>query len=378
MSGTSTDGTDLAAIRVNRLEPPINLEVLAFETVPYPAEIRAFLLHLQDSGTLEEFCRANVLLGRLWAEAVRGFCARHGLATASFDVIGSHGQTLRHEPGVAPLFGLDVRGTLQAGDGATLAVETGLPVVADFRLADLAAGGQGAPLVPLFDFLVFQDAHKNRALLNIGGIANLTLLPAGGGLEDLRGFDTGPGNMLSDALVAIITDGGQAYDPGGRLAAQGTVCAPLLDELMAHPFVQAPLPKSTGREEFGRAMARRLYAEAPRRLGLSFADLLATINAFTARSIACHLTADGPTGFAPDEVIASGGGVHNVTLMERLQSELGAIPVRRTEDYGLDGDAKEAVAFAVLALRTLHGLPGNVPSVTGARRSVVLGKLSLP
>jgi anhydro-N-acetylmuramic acid kinase len=310
----------------------------------------------------------NFALGSIFAQAALEVIAQAGLKTSEVDLIGSHGQTICHLPETL------VRSTLQIGEPAVIAHRTGIVTVGDFRVADVAAGGQGAPLVPYVDFLLFRDDEKSRAIQNIGGISNVTVLPAGGGLEDILAFDTGPGNMMMDEVVRIITDSRESYDRDGEMASKGTSNHRLLQKLLAHPFISYPPPKTTGREDFGAHFVRELVDEAGE-AGISHADLLATVTAYAAECIYHNYKRFILPEYDLSEILISGGGLHNLTLMALLQERFHSIPVRSVEAYGLVSDAKEAIAFAVLANETIHGNPGNVPRATGADRPVVLGKI---
>jgi anhydro-N-acetylmuramic acid kinase len=293
------------------------------------------------------------------------------------------------------LWSMGIRGTMQIAEPALIAERTGVTVVADFRTADMAAGGQGAPLVPMVDYLLLRDARQGTVALNIGGIANITVIPAGAKPEQVFGFDTGPGNMIIDGLVRHFTKGQKTYDAGGRWAAKGRVLEPLLTEILRLPFFAQQPPKSAGREQFGQQFIQQFFLSAdvgansvrpgPKALrpysarrGARPDDLLRTATELTARSIAAALESFALGKIAIHRLIISGGGTHNKLLMGRLTELLPSLRVHRSDEFGLDVDAKEAIAFAVLADRTLHGLPGNLPSVTGARRPVVLGKISRP
>ena len=265
--------------------------------------------------------------------------------------------------------------TLQIAEPAVIAERTGAPVVADFRTADMAAGGQGAPLVPMVDYLLLRDARKGTVALNIGGIANVTVIPAKAKPLDVTGFDTGPGNMVSDALVRHFTGGREHYDAGGRVAALGKVNDAVLTGLLRHPFFSEPPPKSAGREQFGRYFVQRYFLSRRR---ARFEDLLRTSLELTARTIVDALARFVLPETRVDRLIVSGGGAHNTRLLQRLAELLPEATVELSDRYGLPVDAKEAIAFAILADRTMHGLPGNLPRVTGARRAVVLGKIVLP
>jgi anhydro-N-acetylmuramic acid kinase len=396
ISGTSLDGVDAALVRIGgTLERP-RLRLLAFTTVPYPPAVRLRLLRVAggEAVTSGEVSDLNFVLGELFAAAALRVCRQGGVAPKRLSVIGSHGQTIFHQGRSQPRGrlgeGCSVGGggatsrrqlasTLQIAEPAIIAVKTGVPVVADFRTADMAAGGEGAPLVPLVDYLVLRDVRQNTIALNIGGIANLTVIPAGGQVEEVFGFDTGPGNIVMDGLVRHFTRGRQSYDDRGRLAAQGKVIERLLVDLLRLTFLERQPPKSAGREQFGGAF---LECHFLCRRGASFEDLLRTANELTARSIAEALRRFVfprlPLHAGRDLLVVSGGGAHNRLLLARLAEFLPQLDARLSDEYGLPADAKEAMAFAVLADRTMHGLPGNLPAVTGAQRPVVLGKVSQP
>ena len=363
MSGTSADGVDACLAEVEERGDQIAAGVEAFLTAPYPTDVRRRVL---GCTTAEDVCRLNVELGERFAEAAIQLCADAGAPLACVDAIGSHGQTVCHLPD-GPR-----RSTLQLGEPCVIAERTGVTTVADFRPRDVAAGGSGAPLVPLVDFLLFADQRAARAALNIGGIANVTFLPAGCTADDVLAFDTGPGNMVIDALMGLLTGDRETCDRDGATAARGTVSDELLNDLLADEYLAAPPPKSTGRERFGRHFAEALLSTGRSR-GLSDADIVAAATALTARTIAGAITRWGPA--EAGEIIASGGGVHNPTLMRMLRDELPGARLVMSDAFGIPADAKEALAFAVLAFRTLTGRPGNVPRATGARRPVVLGKI---
>ena len=373
MSGTSADGIDAALVEVGRR----SAKVLAFHTFPYPPAVRGALFALfEGKDGVAEVCHLNFVVGELFARAAMRLADRAGVAMKSIDVIGSHGQTVYHIPRARQWFAgtrRSSRSTLQIGEPAVIAQRTGVTTVADFRTRDVAAGGQGAPLVPLADWFLFGDRRRNRAIQNIGGIANVTYLPAGGGVESVRAFDTGPGNMVIDRVVWRVTRGKFGYDVDGRLAAAGQVNEPLLREWMRNPYFALRPPKTTGREDFGVPYADRLYQRAAA-CGLAGQDIVATVTALTARSIAAAYRRflKGRV----DEVILCGGGARNRTLVDMLRRNLHPAGVILTDDLGIDADAKEAVSFAILACRTIRGLAGNVPAATGAAGAVVLGKIT--
>ena len=363
MSGTSADGVDAAIVDI----APGRVRVVAFATIPYRPALRRQVLDLAHAETarVDDLCRLNFALGEVFADALMRLAKRNRIALGSIDLVGSHGQTVRHLPRGRR------RSTLQLGEPSVIAERTGIPTVADFRPRDLAAGGQGAPLVPFADYFLFRDRRKARAVQNIGGIANVTFLAPGAAPEKIIAFDTGPGNMVMDRAAERATRGRRRFDSGGRLARRGRVDAALLAELMRHPYLRRRPPKSTGRETFGREFADALYDRARR--GLAPADIVATATAWTAETIADAYRRFLPR--APDEVIISGGGARNPALVHLLAEAVAPARVRLSDELGVDADAKEAVAFAILAWATVRGRANNVPSATGARGEVVLGKI---
>jgi anhydro-N-acetylmuramic acid kinase len=380
MSGTSMDGVDAALVRLTGPPEQPRVRLLAFDTLPYPPKVRQWIMQVA-AGELTSaggVSRLNFLLGELFARAALLVCRVAHASPQRLSVIGSHGQTIFHQgrrelvPGHREAVGPN---TLQIAEPAVIAERTGTPVVADFRAADVAAGGQGAPLVPMVDYLLLRDERKGTVALNIGGIANVTVIPARAKAPDVIGFDTGPGNMVSDALVQHFTGDREYYDAGGRVAALGKVNEPLLADALGYPFFSQPPPKSAGREQFGRAFVERYFLSRKR---ARFQDLLRTSVELTARTIADALARFVFPKEKIDRLIISGGGAHNRLLVKRLGELLPHLTVELSDRYGLPVDAKEAIAFAILADRTLHGLPGNLPSVTGARRAVVLGKIVRP
>ncbi len=368
MSGTSLDGIDVAIVEIRSKK----IEPLAYHSIPYPKTVREAILGVSNTLThTSAIARLHFLLGELYAEAVQTTCRRKRIPLRSIALCGLHGQTIFHEGAPVRYLGRRVASTLQIGDPSVLAERTGLHVVSNFRERDIAAGGQGAPLVPLADYLLFRHPRIGRVALNLGGIANITVIPARASRDQILAFDTGPGNMVIDALVSRMTDGRQTFDRGGRIASRAKVHERLLASMLADPYFKLRPPKTTGREQFGQEFSSGLIAT-----GLPLTVLIATATEFTARSVAAAI-ADHAKGAR--EVIASGGGVHNRWLMRRLREllseiDLPEIHLRSSADYGVDPDAKEAVAFAVLAHEFAKNRPGNLPSATGARRCVVLGR----
>jgi len=377
MSGTSADGIDVALAKVSGSGEGINASLAAFRKVAYEPRVRQAVLALSSpEAPVADLSRMNFALGRLFAEAALDLMRAHNLRAQDIDLIASHGQTVCHLPADGPYADSFGGSTLQIGEPALIAELTGVLVVADFRPRDIAAGGQGAPLVPYADYALFRHPDKTRAVQNIGGIANVTLLPAGGGLGDVIAFDTGPGNMIIDALVSAYTRGEKTFDQDGALSALGRVDEDLLAWLMQHEFLARPPPKSTGREEFGSQFLAELLERA-QAADISAEDLLATAVAFTAESIAAGYRDFLLPDHHIDEVILGGGGSYNATLRRMLQERLPGVTFFLHEDFAVSGDAKEALAFAILGNETMLGRPANVPGATGAKRPVVLGKIVL-
>jgi anhydro-N-acetylmuramic acid kinase len=373
MSGTSMDGVDAALVEFREPAEKLRVRLRAFVSSPYPRAVRERILCVAGGKPTSagKISQLNFLLGELFAEAALKVCRRGGISPKRLAVIGSHGQTIYHQGARTLEAGRRIASTLQIAEPAVLAEKTGVPIVTDFRTADMAAGGQGAPLVPMVDYLLLRDEREGRVALNIGGIANVTVIPAHARPDQVLGFDTGPGNMVIDALVRHFMRGRKTYDAGGRLATRGKVIEPLLARLVSLPYFQRTPPKSAGREQFGNWFVKELFLRRRAR----FEDLLRTATELTARTIADALGRFVFPRVKVHRVIVSGGGAHNRLLVSRLGELLPNLSVDLSDRYGLPVDAKEAIAFAVLADRTLHGLPGNLPSVTGARRAVVLGKL---
>ncbi|MFQ6053351.1 MAG: anhydro-N-acetylmuramic acid kinase [Candidatus Bathyarchaeia archaeon] len=376
ISGTSADGVSAVITEITGSGVDARLRVVAHGTFPYPAALReeVFKLFSAETSTVDRVCEMNFVLGEFFAECAVRLVEEAGLGLGDVDLIGSHGQTIHHSPRPGDISGYRSRSTLQIGEAAVIAERTGVTTVADFRKADIAAGGEGAPLTPYLDYVLHRHGERSRVLQNIGGIANLTYLPAGASIHDVVAFDTGPGNMLIDAIVRYYSGGALNYDHEGSIAARGTVDAGLLQELLSHPYFSRRPPKTTGREEFGEAFARRVISRAGE-LGLGFEDVVATAAALTVESIALAYERFLPEGGAIDEVYVSGGGARNRFLMEGLRSRLDPIPVFDYDDLGIPSEAKEAVLMALLANEHLMSKPSNLPRVTGARRAVVLGHL---
>jgi len=382
MSGTSADGVDVALCRVGpgagKGDPP-RVKLIGHLGTAYPKAVRAAVLRVMVGEALPaaEMSRLNWRLGEVYAGCVERAAGKFGMKVG---LVGCHGQTVHHEAAGTRFLGAQVWSTWQMGEAAVIAERLRCPVVSDFRPADLAAGGQGAPLVPMLDWCLFRSKTKRRVLLNLGGIANLTVIPAGGELADVVAFDTGPGNMIIDAVMQ--REFGRPFDRGGKVGQQGRWDLEVVRALMAEKYFRRRPPKSCGREEFGVAYADRLI-EMCKAAGGSAADAVATATELTALSVVDGYRSFGrslkPTIMLKNvDVIAAGGGVKNEMLMKRLRTHflVSGIRMKAMKEFGIDAQAKEGVAFALLAWLTWNGMAGNVPAATGAKRAVVLGKVS--
>jgi anhydro-N-acetylmuramic acid kinase len=352
MSGTSLDGIDVAIVEIRGRR----VETIGFTATPYSAATRAAVLAVSNCPThTAEISRLNFQLAELYARATLAAIKRFG----AVELIGCHGQTVFHE---------GRSNTLQLGEPAILAERTGVPVVANFRARDIAAGGQGAPLVPFVDYLLFRHARRTRVALNIGGIGNITIIPACCAPEGVVAFDTGPGNMVIDALAREFSNGKLNCDRGGKIAASGSVHRELLDDLLRDRYYRRNPPKSAGREQYGAEFVARM-----KQSGAPLRDLITTATVLAAATIALGVRQAAPM---PVDLIASGGGVHNPEIMAHLAGFLPGIGISTSTDHGIDADAKEAIAFAILAYETWRRKPANLPSATGAKRAVVLGSIT--
>jgi len=376
MSGTSADGIDVAVVRISKRGQSLQLAPQFHASYPYPSRVRNAVLAAMnaDCASVADLTRLSFRLGQLYADAIERTLKSH---PAKLDLIGCHGQTLYHQGRPAAFLGSRVACTWQAGEPSLIAARLRVPVVSDFRPADIAAGGQGAPLVPLLDALLFRDPKRARVLQNLGGIANLTAIPAAADFSDVVAFDTGPANMVIDALMQTLFN--LPYDREGRVAARGRVLANVLHTNMKHRFFRATPPKSAGREEFGRDFAARFLADCRRARGTN-EDAIATATALTAESITeAYSRFVAPTFSAtPVDYILSGGGAKNRTLLSMLDRRLTPLgcTLATSEAAGIQVEAKEAIAFALLAYQTVHHLPGNLPSATGASRPAILGRVT--
>jgi anhydro-N-acetylmuramic acid kinase len=386
MSGTSSDGIDVALVSIDDHARSPRVRLLGHSAFPYSAALRRAVLGAMNSksASVADLARLNFLLGDLYGEAV--LAAQKKLRVKT-DLVGCHGQTIYHRGAALSFLGRKLAVTWQTGEASRIAALVGAPVVSDFRPADMAAGGQGAPLVPFLDYRLYRDDRVGRIALNIGGIANVTAIPADASLDNVVAFDTGPGNMVIDALAEQLFR--KSFDRDGRIAAAGRVVDSVVAKLLRQSFFRQSPPKTTGREEFGREFVdqfrRALRRSHPLKNAKAGApsrkeDVIATATALTARSIADGLRRYVLPHGSFAEVVASGGGTQNPALMAMLANELQALglKLRTSDEFGIPSEAKEAVAFAVLAFETWHRRPSNVPSATGARRPVVLGKVSYP
>jgi anhydro-N-acetylmuramic acid kinase len=376
MSGTSADGIDAVLLEIGPGEASGKIRLLSFDTFPYPPDIRRQILEVSDSGsgTVDKICRLNFLLGELFAEAIHKIARQAKLELNEIELIGSHGQTIQHLPQAMPYGNYSQRSTLQIGEPAVIAERTGITTVADFRPGDIAAGGQGAPLLPYLHYLLFKDCSRSVIVQNIGGIANLTLIPQAADPDKIIAFDTGPGNMLIDGVISHLTGQRLRFDPEGSWASAGKLAPGLLDDLMAHKYLTKSPPKSAGREEFGLRLAEEICRLAVAQ-GIAPRDIVHTVTRFTARSIALAYNLFILPRHKVDRVYVAGGGGSNSCLLSMLAEEIKPLKLQRMQDVGFPERAIEAMGFAVLAYETMHGRPNNLPSVTGARRRVVLGKI---
>ncbi len=390
ISGTSADGIDAAVVNITGRPPRVDARLCGFACFPYPPRVRREVLRIAsgEAATAADVARLNVLLGELFAKAALDVCRRLRISRSRVSLIGSHGQTIYHQGQPAPYLGpTRIRATLQIAEPAVIAQRTGIPTVGDFRPADLAAGGQAAPLVPYVDVLLDRHPRRGRVVLNIGGIANLTAIPPCGlrrtpraGLSStsqILAFDTGPGNMLADALAAKLSSGRMQFDRDARIARRGRLEPALLAFLLTEPYFRQPPPKSAGREQFGPTFLARALAAA-KRAALRPEDVMHTVTLLTPVTILDAIRRWVAPRMRVDDLIFSGGGAHNPLIMTHLRAGLPGVRFIPSGEWGIPEDAKEAFSFALLAYESFHRRPANLPSATGASRPVILGKLCLP
>jgi anhydro-N-acetylmuramic acid kinase len=378
MSGTSADGMDAALAEISGAPPSLTAKLAGHCHASFPPYLRERILHVANGAEIPaaEISELNFLLGEELGRAVMNACKKWRVAPNDVSLIGSHGQTIFHQGIKSKYHGkLRIPSTLQIGDISVIAARTGITTIGDFRPADMAAGGQGAPLIPFADYLLYGDSLRGRVALNIGGIANVTVIPAHARTEDVFAFDTGPGNMIVDALVERTTGGREKFDRDARIALSGRTIPELLVRLMREPYLRQKPPKSTGRELFGANYAQELLTWGKRHHA-GAADLIRTATIFTSMSIADAFRRSILPRAHVEELIVAGGGAHNPLMMAQLAASLPGIEVVPATRFGVPPEAKEAFGFALLAYETYHGRPGNLPSATGAKRAVVLGKIA--
>lgn len=374
MSGTSMDGVDAALVRITGSGLNTKLTLIDWQTYPYPRGLKEQLLECiaSDSIALSALSQLNFLIGELFADAVEKLLEKCGIKSTDVDLVGTHGQTVWHNPEWEKIFNKQICSTLQIGEPSVIQARTGIITVADFRVKDVAQGGSGAPLIPYCDYLLFRSKKEHRGMLNIGGIANITVVPANSDKNQVYAFDTGPGNMLIDQLMQELY--GEKSDRDGRIAKKAQPDRRLLSKLMRHPFISKSPPKSTGREEFGAGYVKKIR-EWAENLQLSSEETISTVSEFTAKSIAKNYDLFIKLHHSLYRLIVSGGGVHNRELMQRLRRYFPDTEVETTDKYGIPPDIKEAVAFALFASETIVGNPVNIPGVTGAQSPAILGKI---
>lgn len=377
MSGTSVDGIDVSLVRISGAPPDLKINLLNHTHVPFPAAVRKGILRIaeQNSITSGELSQLHSRLGYIYADAALLACKGFRISPGKVDLIGNHGQTVFHQGHPAPYLGARTASTLQIGEGAIIAARTGITTVSDFRPADLALGGNGAPLVPFADYALYRHPKLGRVSLNIGGIANVTVIPANAKPSQVFAFDTGPGNMLIDALVSHFTHGRQRFDKNAALARKGRALLALLNELLPDPYLRLKPPKSTGREYYGAAYVKKLLALGKKHHAKPN-DLIRAATLFTALSIVDALHRFVLAKHKIHQLIVSGGGAQNPLLLAQLSAALPNIEVITSDELNVPTDAKESLAFALLAYETFHRRPSNIPSATGARGPAILGKIS--
>ncbi len=377
MSGTSADGIDVALARISSAPPKLSAKLLGHTSVKFPPALRKEILRVaeQQPITAGALSQLNFRLGELFAAAAVAACRKFRVSLNRISLIGSHGQTIFHQGKPANFLGRPTASTLQIGEPAIIAVRTSITTVGDFRPADIALGGQGAPLVPYADYLLYRHPELGRVSLNLGGIANITVLPRGCDPQQIFAFDTGPANMLIDALVSHFTRRRRRFDENARLASQGRSLPALLDDLLRDPYLKLAPPKSTGREYYGHAYLKTIL-ELGRRHRAKPNDLIRAATIFTALSVVDALNRFVLRKTKIHQLIVSGGGAHNPLILAQLSAALPGIEVLPSGRLGIPEEAKEAFAFALLAYETFHRRPANLPSATGARGATILGKIS--
>jgi anhydro-N-acetylmuramic acid kinase len=377
MSGTSADGIDVALARISGAPPHLHAKLLGHTSSKFPSQLRKEILRVAEQHpiTAGELSQLNFRLGEVFAEAALAACRKFRISPKRIALIGSHGQTIFHQGKPVPYLGRATASTLQIGEPSVIAARTGITTVGDFRPADIALGGQGAPLVPYADYLLYHHAKLGRVSLNLGGIANITVIPAAAKTDQIFAFDTGPANMLIDALVSHFTRGRQRFDKDAGIAQTGRSIPPLLDELMHDPYLKLAPPKSTGREYYGHAYLKKVLALGKKHRAKP-ADLIRAATIFTALSVVDALNRFVLPKTKIRQLIVSGGGAKNPLLLVQLSAALNGVEILSSSSFGIPEDAKEAFAFALLAYETFHQRASNLPSATGAQAPAILGKIS--
>ena len=377
MSGTSVDGVDVVLVHLHGNGIKTKIKQLGFITYPFPREMKKLILHNAEflGGNVTEICKLNFLIARVYVNAIKSLCSKIDFPLTKVDLIGSHGQTIQHLPKKENLFGYSTNSTLQIGDPGVIAKLTEIITLGDFRVGDVALGGEGAPLVPYFDYIIFHSTKKNRALLNIGGISNITILNKKYKADDVIAFDTGPGNMLIDYLSKLYFN--KDYDKDGRIAKRGKINLTVLEFLKQHDsFIERNPPKSTGREYYGNKFLTSLIKKFKK---IPHEDMIRTVTMFTAYGVYRNYEKFIMNETKIDELFLSGGGARNLQLIEDFKDCFGnSVKIKNVESLGVSSDAKEAICFAVLANETISGNETNIPRVTGASRKTILGKICLP
>jgi anhydro-N-acetylmuramic acid kinase len=377
MSGTSADGIDVALARISGAPPHLDTKLLGHTSSKFPPALRKEILRVAEQHPIAagELSQLNFRLGEVFAEAALAACRKFRVSPKRVALIGSHGQTIFHQGKPVPYLGRPTASTLQIGEPSVIAASTGITTVGDFRPADMALGGQGAPLVPYTDYLLYRHEKLGRVSLNLGGIANVTVIPVSAKPEQIRAFDTGPANMLIDALVSHFTRGRQRFDKDAGIAQTGRSLPALLDQMMRDPYLKLAPPKSTGREYYGHAYVKKVLAVGKKR-GAKPADVIRAATIFTALSVVDALNRFVLPKTKIHQLIVSGGGAKNPLVVAQLAAALGKIEIIPSSRLGIPEDAKEAFAFALLAYETFHDRPSNLPSATGAHAPAILGKIS--
>ncbi len=377
MSGTSADGIDVALARISGAPPHLDTKLLGHTSSKFPSALRKEILRVAEQHPISagELSQLNFRLGEVFAEAALAACRKFRVPPKRIALIGSHGQTIFHQGKPAPYLGRPTASTLQIGEPSVIAARTGITTVGDFRPADMALGGQGAPLVPYADYLLYRHGKLGRVSLNLGGIANITVIPASAKPEQILAFDTGPANMLIDALVSHFTHGRERFDKDARIAQTGRSLPALLDQMMRDPYLKLAPPKSTGREYYGNAYVKKILTLGKKH-GAKPADLIRAATIFTALSVVDALNRFVLPKTKIHQLIVSGGGAKNPLVVAQLAAALGKIEIIPSSRLGIPEDAKEAFAFALLAYETFHHRPSNLPSATGAHAPAILGKIS--